>query len=341
MTELSSGSSRRCCSSRRSRSAPPSSPRPATRARPRSTGRSTCSGQRSRAAGVVLREVAGGHTLAADPDAEEAARRLLRAPEDAAAHPGAGRDAGDRRLPAAGLAAGDRAHPRRLLGVRGADADRARADRGVGPLALRRRDLPHDAAVRAPVRPLGPGRAARPAALRPLAGGRDGAARAAAAGRRAAGRADRRRRMRLAKYLAHSGVASRRARRGAGRRRPGPGRRPASCATRRATSTTRAASRSIGARSARSRARSGSLNKPAGVTSTAREPGRRRAVTEPDRLPAAPLSGRPPRRRLDRPDPGHERRRAREPAHPPALRGSSAPTGRGCGGRRPRPSCGG
>ena len=68
--------------------------------------------------GVVLREVAGGHTLAAHPDAADAARRLLAPPEDAAAHPGAGRDAGDRRLPAAGVAAGDRAHPRRLLGVR-------------------------------------------------------------------------------------------------------------------------------------------------------------------------------------------------------------------------------
>ena len=37
----------------------------------------------------------------------------------AAADPGPGRDAGDRRLPAAGLAAGDRADPRRLLGVGG------------------------------------------------------------------------------------------------------------------------------------------------------------------------------------------------------------------------------
>ena len=31
--------------------------------------------------GVVLREVAGGHTLAADPDAEQAARRLLARPK--------------------------------------------------------------------------------------------------------------------------------------------------------------------------------------------------------------------------------------------------------------------
>ncbi len=39
--------------------------------------------------------------------------------EDAAAHPGAGRDARDRRLPAAGLATGDRADPRGLVGVGG------------------------------------------------------------------------------------------------------------------------------------------------------------------------------------------------------------------------------
>ena len=71
----------------------------------------------------------------------------------AAADPGPGRDAGDRRLPAAGLAAGGRPHPRRLLGVGGADAGRARPDRGVGALALRRRDLQDDRAVRAALRP--------------------------------------------------------------------------------------------------------------------------------------------------------------------------------------------
>ena len=71
---------------------------------------------------------------------------------DAAADPGAGRDAGDRRLPAAGLAAGDRPHPRRQLRVGGADAGRARPDRRVGPLALRRRDLQDHRALRAPLR---------------------------------------------------------------------------------------------------------------------------------------------------------------------------------------------
>ena len=67
--------------------------------------------------GVVLREVAGGWTLASHPDAEEAARRLLARPRTPAAHARPGRDAGDRRLPAAGLAPRGRPHPRRRLGV--------------------------------------------------------------------------------------------------------------------------------------------------------------------------------------------------------------------------------
>ena len=67
--------------------------------------------------GVALREVGGGFTLAAEPAAEEAARRLLGRAAHAVADPRAGRDAVDRRLPAAGLASRDRAHPRRRLGV--------------------------------------------------------------------------------------------------------------------------------------------------------------------------------------------------------------------------------
>ena len=46
---------------------------------------------------------------------------------DAAAHPGAGRDARDRRLPAARVAAGDHAHPRRERRLRDRHAARARA----------------------------------------------------------------------------------------------------------------------------------------------------------------------------------------------------------------------
>ena len=73
------------------------------------------------------------------------------APAGQAAHPaadaGAGRDARDRRVPAARVAAGDHPHPRRERRLRDRDAARARAHRGGRALAVRRRALPHDAAV--------------------------------------------------------------------------------------------------------------------------------------------------------------------------------------------------
>ena len=53
-----------------------------------------------------------------------------------------------------------------------ADADRAGPDRGGGPVALRSGHLPHDAALRAPLRSLGARPAPRPGALRPDARGR-------------------------------------------------------------------------------------------------------------------------------------------------------------------------
>ena len=114
--------------------------RPARRARPRSSARSTCSPRSSPRAGAgscCARSPAAGRS----PPTRRRGRRPAPAGEaaDAAADPGAGRDARDRRLPAAGLAARDRPDPRRQLGVGGADADRARADRGVRALALRRR----------------------------------------------------------------------------------------------------------------------------------------------------------------------------------------------------------
>ena len=83
------------------------------------------------ARGLVLRNVAGGWTLAADPSPRRPPAAPLAA-EDAAAHPGAGRDARDRRLPPARLATGDLADPRRLRRVGRPDPRRARADRGVG-----------------------------------------------------------------------------------------------------------------------------------------------------------------------------------------------------------------
>ena len=57
----------------------------------------------------------------------------------------------------------------------------------------------------------------------------------------------------------------------------------------------------------------------------ARPPDRRRARA---RERAAAVSGRAPRRRQQRPDPADQRRRARQPAHPSALRGARRPTAR-------------
>ncbi len=67
--------------------------------------------------GVVLRELAGGWTLASHPDAEEAGAAAARPPAHAGAHARPGRDALDRRLPAAGLAPRGRADPRGRLRV--------------------------------------------------------------------------------------------------------------------------------------------------------------------------------------------------------------------------------
>ena len=126
--------------------------------------------------------------------------------------------------------------------------------------------------------------------------------------------------MRLAKYLAHSGVASRR----------------------KAEDMVAAGRVSVGGKIVRDPARdvefeSGvevdgrpvgpeprevwMLNKPTGVTSTASEPGRRRAVTEliDSKRRLYPVGQA--RRRVDGPDPDHQRRRARQPPHASALRG--------------------
>ena len=81
------------------------------------------------------------------------------------AHPRAGGDAGDRRLPAADLAPGDHAHPRRQRRLGDRDAARARPDRGGRALAVRRGALPHGHAVPEAVRPA---HARRPPRRRPL-----------------------------------------------------------------------------------------------------------------------------------------------------------------------------
>ena len=120
--------------------------------------------------------------------------------------------------------------------------------------------------------------------------------------------------MRLAKYLAHCGVASRRRAEeliAAGRVRVGG----EPSATRRATSIRRAASRSTAP------GEPGAARGLDGQQAGRRDLDGARARTPPGgdragRLAPPPLSGRPARRGLDGADPAHERRRAREPAHP-------------------------
>ena len=63
------------------------------------------------------------------------------------------------------------------------------------------------------------------------------------------------------------------------------------------------------------------LNKPAGVVSTARDPQGRPTVVSLVPADGAPVPGGPARHRHHRPDPAHQRRRARAPAHASELRG--------------------
>ena len=100
--------------------------------------------RRRAAAAFTLRELGGGWTLASDPETEDAARRLFSRPRAATLTPGPGRDARDRRLPAADLAPGDHPYPRRQRRLGRRHAARARADRGGGPLAVRRGPVPHE-----------------------------------------------------------------------------------------------------------------------------------------------------------------------------------------------------
>ncbi len=61
--------------------------------------------------GIQLRELGGGFTFASDPETEDAARRLFSRPRASRPHARPGGDAGDRRLPAAGVTPGDHPHP--------------------------------------------------------------------------------------------------------------------------------------------------------------------------------------------------------------------------------------
>ena len=63
------------------------------------------------------------------------------------------------------------------------------------------------------------------------------------------------------------------------------------------------------------------LNKPAGVVSTAKDPQGRPTVVSLVRERRAPVPGRPARLRHDRADPADQRRRPRAPAHAPEVRG--------------------
>ena len=131
--------------------------------------------------------------------------------------------------------------------------------------------------------------------------------------------------MRLAKYLAHAGVASRRARRGADRRRAGAASAARSSPIPPATSTRASAWRVDGRRARRpraARASTRSTSRSASSPPRATRTGARPSSSLVARARAAPVPGRAPRRRQHRPDPAHQRRRAREPPHPPALRGA-------------------
>src|SRR5262249_16161412 len=136
-----------------------------------------------------------------------------------------------------------------------------------------RRDLQDLRALRAPLRPLRARPAARPVAVRPDPRGRTGAARTAAESRRTA------RRVRLAKFLAHGGVASRRKAEEiiakglvavGGEVVTDPARDVG------AGDDVRVNGAPVGAEAREVWV----VNKPAGVVSTAREPGERRAVVE-------------------------------------------------------------
>ena len=137
--------------------------------------------------GIVLRELAGGWTLASHPDAEEPARRLLSRPRTPALTPAQA----ETLAIVAYLQPVSRPEMARIRGVGSESATlaltRARADRGGGPLAVRRRALPHHAALPQAVRPAVARRAARRVALGPEPGRAGRAARPAAARRRRAG----------------------------------------------------------------------------------------------------------------------------------------------------------
>ena len=109
--------SRRCCSSPPTRSAAAELADAAAGGRGRRAGRARAARRattRPGGAGIALRELGGGWTLASDPASRGRRAPPVQPPAHRRADARAGRDARDRRLPAAGLAPGDHPHPRRL-----------------------------------------------------------------------------------------------------------------------------------------------------------------------------------------------------------------------------------
>ena len=136
--------------------------------------------------GVVLREVAGGFTLATDPVAERAARRLLARPRT----PPLTQAQAECLAIVAYLQPVSRPEIARIRGVGSESAVGTLLERGLVEESGRSRfgaiALPHHGAVREAVRPGRPRRAAGPGGVRPDARGAGRAARAPAEGRRAA-----------------------------------------------------------------------------------------------------------------------------------------------------------
>ena len=192
------GSSRHCSSCPASRSARPSSPKPARSRSRRSSGRwpSLREQYAPGARGLIVREVAGGWTLASDPVAEPAARRLLAKPRLAALTPA--------QLETLAIVAYLQPVSRpEIARIRGVDADSPVAslldrgpDRGERPLAVRGGRLPDDDALPQAVRPPVDRRASGCEPMGPESRRERDASRSPAPGRRGAGvrRAPRRRR---------------------------------------------------------------------------------------------------------------------------------------------------
>ena len=138
--------------------------------------------------GITLRELGGGWTLASDPAAEDAARRLFSRARASRSPPPRPRRSRSSPTCSRSLPPGDAADPAACA------SDSATAtlhDRGLigRPFPVRRGALPHEHPVPEAVRAAHAGRAARRRPLGPHPGGAGRAARAAAARRRGSMRA--------------------------------------------------------------------------------------------------------------------------------------------------------